>query len=98
MKPQFVAWAIRAAILLFGAGIVLALGIALGQCLYWLRFGRWRDWTASADAHPSAAGAQWKGVRILLDWLLLAPVELATFIAGLSLVAFYIAARMSSRR
>jgi len=101
MKPNWVTWLVRAGIAALAACVALAFGIFLGQCLYWLRFGRWPDWALYSDhAIPRSrlSGEHWRGAQKLIEWLTTAPVELATFVAGVTLVALYIWLRISARR
>jgi len=101
MKPQLVTWLVRAGIAVPAACLALAFGIFLGQCLYWLRFGRWLDWTLFSDhAIPgsASAGEPWRGAQRLVEWLTTAPVELGTFVAGFILVVLYFWVRVSARR
>lgn len=83
------------------APVAFAVGAFVFQCVYWLRFGSWFDWTdPDGPAFPGSnwSGGPWKGVGALLDLILAAPVQLFASITGLTLVALYVWVRSLTRR
>jgi hypothetical protein len=100
MKPLPVTVLARAFIWALFAVVAAAAAAFCFQCLYWLRFGSWFDWTdPDGPAFPgrSWSGGAWKGANIIFDFFLSAPVQLSVSIAGLVLVAIYVWVRMASR-
>ena len=83
------------------AAIVFALSALAFQCLYWLRFGLWFDWT---DPHGPRFPGQgwsvgpWKGLQAIFDLIVTAPVQLFASITGLILVVLYVWVRSLKRR
>lgn len=101
MKPLHVSLLARAGAMTFLALVAVALGALLFQCLYWLRFDSWFDWSDPERPPfpgPSWSGGPWKGTQAFFDLIVAVPVQLAASVAGLILVAIYIAARSSGRR
>lgn len=101
MKPRHVSLLTRAGVLALLAVVALAMGVLVFQCLYWLRFASWFDWTdpdgPSFPGHGWPNGS-WKGAQATFDLFLSAPVQLSASIAGLILIAIYIWVRTLSRR
>lgn len=88
----------------FGWALFAAIAVAVAafcfQCLYWLRFGSWFDWTdpdGPAFPGPSWSGGAWKGANAIFDYFLSAPIQLSASIAGLILVAIYVWVRAATR-
>ena len=100
MKPLPVAVLARALVWALFAVVAAAVAVFLFQCLYWLRFGLWFDWTdPDGPAFPgrSWSGGSWKGANIVFDFFLSAPIQLSVSIAGFVLVAIYIWVRSATR-
>ena len=101
MKPQHVPVLGRAGCLLIAAALAFAAAVLFFQCVYWLRFATWFDWTdPDGPKFPGngwATGA-WKGANATFDLFLSAPVQLAASITGFILVALYVLVRSSARR
>jgi hypothetical protein len=99
MKPVSVVG--RAGCLLLAAPLAFAAAVLAYQCIYWLRFGAWLDWTdpdGSKFSGASWSDGSWKGANALFDLFLSAPVQLAASITGFVLVALYVFVRSMGRR
>jgi hypothetical protein len=91
----------RAGCLLIAAALAFAIAVLIFQCVYWLRFAAWFDWTDPDSPKFTGAGwpeGSWKGANALFDLFLSAPVQLCASIAGFVLIALYIWVRSSARR
>jgi hypothetical protein len=100
MKPHRSLLARGGVVALLGA-IVFVLSVFVFQCLYWLRFDSWFDWTdPNGPRFPgqSWAGGPWKGVQAIFDLIVTAPVQLFASITGLILVVLYVWVRRSGQR
>jgi hypothetical protein len=100
VKPLPVAWLARALVWALFAAVAAAIAAFCFQCLYWLRFGSWFDWTdpdGPAFPGPSWSGGAWKGANAIFDYFLSAPIQLSASIAGLILVAIYVWVRAATR-
>lgn len=101
MKPQHLSLLARGGAVAATAAITFALGALVFQCLYWLRFDSWFDWTdpnGPSFPGPSWSGGSWKGVQAIFDLIVTAPVQLFASITGLILVVLYVWVRSQSRR
>ena len=101
MKPQHQTLLGRAGVLMLLAAIAFVAGAFVFQCLYWLRFESWFDWTDPDGPHFPGQGwsdGSWKGVQSIFDLIVTAPVQLFASITGLMLVSLYVWVRSSSRR
>ena len=101
MKPQHQTLLGRAGVLVLLSAIAFVAGAFVFQCLYWLRFGSWFDWTDPDGPHfpgQGWTGGSWKGVQAIFDLIVTAPVQLFASVTGLLLVILYIWVRSSSRR
>ena len=99
MKRQLVAWFVWSGTLALAAILFLAAGILFLQCLYWLKSDKWFDWTATdGPMFPDGISpfGHWRGVEEIVSLLVLAPVELGTFAAGVFLAVLYTWVRISS--
>src|SRR5580765_3725203 len=100
MKSLPVAWLARALVWALFAAIAVAVAAFCFQCLYWLRFDSWFDWTdpdGPAFPGPSWSGGAWKGTSAIFDFFLSAPIQLSASIAGLVLVGIYVWVRAATR-
>jgi hypothetical protein len=100
MKPLPVAWLARALVWALLAAVAVAVAAFFFQCLYWLRFSSWFDWTGPdgpAFPGPSWSGGAWKGANVIFDFFLSAPIQLSASIAGLVLVGIYVWVRAATR-
>jgi hypothetical protein len=100
MKPQHVPPLGRVGCLLIAATLAFAAAVLVFQCVYWLRFAAWFDWTdpdgPKFPGHGWAAGS-WKGANATFDLFLSAPVQLSASVTGFILVAVYIWVRSLGR-
>jgi hypothetical protein len=100
MKSLPVAWLARALVWALFAAVAVAVAAFCFQCLYWLRFGSWFDWTdpnGPTFPGPSWSGGAWKGANAIFDYFLSAPIQLSASIAGVILVAIYVFVRAATR-
>lgn len=101
LKAQPLSLLARAGVVMVLAAILCALSVFAFQCLYWLRFDSWFDWTdpngPRFPGHGWSSGS-WKGMQAILDLIVTAPVQLFASVTGLILIVLYVWLRSSSRR
>ena len=100
VKPLPVAWLARALVWALFAVVAAAVAAFCFQCLYWLRFGSWFDWTDPDGPHfpgPAWSAGAWKGANTIFDFFLSAPIQLSASIAGLVLVVIYVWVQTATR-
>ena len=101
VSPRYLSLLARGGAIALFAGIAFVLAAFIFQCLYWLRFDAWFDWTDPDGPRfpgPGWSGGPWKGVQAIFDLIVTAPVQLFASVTGLILVVLYVLVRRSNNR